>query len=297
MFPIKSRCPQPQIQVIRGFLFLIALVWGLGNPLSPSTHHDTLGSPIAATDAAGKVIWQEGYQPYGQRLNNSQASTNNKLWFTGKSQDASGLVYMGARYYHPALGRFLSRDPVNPNPKNPLSFNRYAYANDNPYRFVDPDGRSPVDILGLSPHSGLSPHVKPLQIDVLAESGIPSGGIAKMTPPQPVGGNGGEKRLGGKTQNEATGFLGRAGNELKNASYQKVRNEPAQINSRDFSGHALDQMQNRGVMPSVVENTVNTGQQFPTRTGTTGYYDSINNTRVIVNSDTGRVVTVIRGAP
>jgi RHS repeat-associated protein len=122
MFHVKGYCPHPQIQVIWGFLFLIALVWGLGNSLSPSTHNDALGSPIAAADAAG----------------------SNKLWFTGKTQDASGLVYMGARYYHPALGRFLSRDPVNPNPKNPLSMNRYAYANDNPYRFVDPDGRSPV---------------------------------------------------------------------------------------------------------------------------------------------------------
>jgi hypothetical protein len=92
----------PQTQMIWGFLFLITLVWGLGNPISPSAHDDTLGSPIASTDAAGKIIWQEGYKPYGQRLNNSSTSTTNKLWFTGKTQDASGLMYMGARYYHPA---------------------------------------------------------------------------------------------------------------------------------------------------------------------------------------------------
>jgi RHS repeat-associated protein len=98
-------------------------------------------------------------------------------------------------------------------------------------------------------------------------------------------------------EREATGFLGRAGNELKNAPYQKVRNKATQINGRDFSGHALDQMQNRGVMPSVVENALNTGTQFPTRAGTNGFYDAVNNVRVIVNSETGLVVTVIRGAP
>ena len=90
-------------------------------------------------------------------------------------------------------------------------------------------------------------------------------------------------------EREATGFLGRAGNELKNAPYQNVRNEATKINGRDFSGHALDQMQNRGVMPSVVENALSTGAQFPTRAGTTGFYDTVNNIRVIVNSETSRM--------
>jgi len=56
-------------------------------------------------------------------------------------------------------------------------------------------------------------------------------------------------------------------------------------------------MQNRGVTPSVVENTFSTGTQFPTRAGTIGFYDAGNNVRVIVNSETGWVVTVIRGKP
>jgi hypothetical protein len=107
-----------------------------------------------------------------------------------------------------------------------------------------------------------------------------------------------------KTGAEATGFLGSKGFELGNAVrageqvvIQDVRNAPAVIGSRNFSGHALDQMQNRGIMPSVVENTLNVGQSFPTRAGTAGFYDSVNNVRVIVNSQNGTVVTVIRGAP
>lgn len=51
---------------------------------------------------------------------------------------ATGLVYMQQRYYDPALGVFLSTDPIAPL-KGP--FNRYWYANANPYRFTDPDGR------------------------------------------------------------------------------------------------------------------------------------------------------------
>ncbi|MGH8051011.1 MAG: RHS repeat-associated core domain-containing protein, partial [Arenimonas sp.] len=45
------------------------------------------------------------------------------------------------RYYDPVIGRFLSVDPVETDPNTGASFNRYAYANNNPYRFTDPDGR------------------------------------------------------------------------------------------------------------------------------------------------------------
>ncbi len=74
-------------------------------------------------------------------------------------------------------------------------------------------------------------------------------------------------------------------------------NEPATINGIDYSGHALDQMQGRGVVPSVVQNTVNVGQNFPTGAGTVGYFDAVNNIRVIVSTTSGKVVTVIPGAP
>ncbi len=94
-----------------------------------------------------------------------------------------------------------------------------------------------------------------------------------------------------------SGFKGVMGLELKNAPYQTVRNKPATIGQRDYTGHSLDQMQNRGLMPSVVENTIKTGKAFQTRAGTVGYYDSVNKTRAIVDSTTGRVVTVIRGKP
>jgi uncharacterized protein RhaS with RHS repeats len=47
---------------------------------------------------------------------------------------------MQARYYDPVIGRFYSNDPVGF--RDVHSFNRYAYANNNPYKYVDPDGRT-----------------------------------------------------------------------------------------------------------------------------------------------------------
>ena len=72
-----------------------------------------------------------------------------RVWFTGHQQDEdSGLVYAGARHYDPVVGRFLSVDPASGDPTNQFTFNRYAYGNNNPYRYVDPDGRETTFIGG-----------------------------------------------------------------------------------------------------------------------------------------------------
>jgi uncharacterized protein RhaS with RHS repeats len=57
-------------------------------------------------------------------------------------------MYMQARYYDPVIGRFYSNDPVGF--RDIHSFNRYAYANNNPYKYIDPDGRSSINARGLS---------------------------------------------------------------------------------------------------------------------------------------------------
>src|SRR3954468_18166668 len=64
------------------------------------------------------------------------------IGFTGHVNDAdTGLVYMQQRYYDPVAGRFLSVDPAVTSASTGSSFNRYSYAEGNPYKFIDPDGR------------------------------------------------------------------------------------------------------------------------------------------------------------
>ncbi len=63
------------------------------------------------------------------------------LWYIGQRWDSVlGLYDYRARYYHPALGRFISADPVVPEPGNPQSLNRYAYVYNNPLRYTDSSG-------------------------------------------------------------------------------------------------------------------------------------------------------------
>ncbi len=52
------------------------------------------------------------------------------------------LMYYGARFYDPFLGRFLVADTIAPDPGNPQSLNRYSYVNGNPLRYVDSTGHS-----------------------------------------------------------------------------------------------------------------------------------------------------------
>ncbi|MDP3670776.1 MAG: RHS repeat-associated core domain-containing protein [Telluria sp.] len=101
-------------------------------------HTDGLGSPVAITSSAGGLVSRTRYEPYG--LTASGATT--AIGFTGHVNAADiGLVYMQQRYYDPVAGRFLSIDPVVTDANTGTSFNRYAYAANNPYKYIDPDGR------------------------------------------------------------------------------------------------------------------------------------------------------------
>jgi RHS repeat-associated protein len=146
------------------FAYLLA-----GTAVSAQTvtyfHNDASGTPLLATDAGGGVVWKESYRPYGERLNNPSAEFGNSVGFAGKPFDPStGLAYVGARYYNPAIGRFMGIDPAPANPGGVHGSNRYAYANNNPYKYVDLDGHSPIDVaflvwdigkLGVAVYSGV----------------------------------------------------------------------------------------------------------------------------------------------
>ena len=102
-------------------------------------HTDALGSPVAESDETGVIVARYEYEPYGVAIGEG---VKDGPAYTGHVADsATGLTYMQQRYYDPELGAFVSVDPVSAYSSPLEQFNRYRYANDDPYGFTDPDGR------------------------------------------------------------------------------------------------------------------------------------------------------------
>ena len=134
------------------FLLLIQITAGADTTITTYYIPDPQGSPIAAMDEQGNIKWRKHYRPFGAEIEQGQASKDNRIGYTGHVPDRdTGLTYMGARYYDPVIGRFMSMDPASVNPNDPASFNRYAYGKNNPYIYVDPDGKAPQWIFGRRP--------------------------------------------------------------------------------------------------------------------------------------------------
>jgi len=123
-----------------------------------ATDHLT-GSNVVMS-ATGGVEEATDYNPYGDiRLDNKNTAFSEVRKFAGHEYDAAdGLSYQGARYYDPALGRFLSEDPIylaiGTDPatlekilKDPQALNSYAYVRNNPLKYVDPDGKWFMEVL------------------------------------------------------------------------------------------------------------------------------------------------------
>ncbi|MDZ5842799.1 RHS repeat-associated core domain-containing protein [Stenotrophomonas maltophilia] len=147
----RFRRIEDRIRKLGAFGAWLCCVLLLGLGVSPAAiaqttvtyiHTDALGSVVAESDANGNVIKRYDYEPYGAVVG---GQVTDGPGYTGHVSDsATGLSYMQQRYMDPQLGVFLSVDPVTAYQKPVEQFNRYRYANGNPYKFTDPDGRQAI---------------------------------------------------------------------------------------------------------------------------------------------------------
>ncbi len=104
---------------------------------------DHLGSTCMLDDFdSGVADMSVDYLPFGQKYSVSGGGEGTAYKFTGHEEDSGiGLYYARARYYNPAIGRFLTPDPAG------QSWNPYSYVGNRPLDFVDPDGRWRIPIV------------------------------------------------------------------------------------------------------------------------------------------------------
>jgi RHS repeat-associated protein len=93
---------------------------------------------LGEVDAGGNVTYTAKYDVYGA-TRGSTGSSDSKYKFVGgightTEPDTGGLIYMRARWYDPAAGRFISEDPAG------HGINWYIYCDDNPINSTDPSG-------------------------------------------------------------------------------------------------------------------------------------------------------------
>jgi RHS repeat-associated protein len=104
---------------------------------------DTLGSARQVRDSNGSPVYGGQYDPYGMPLQQASLSANSSLpgfGYTGEETDAGSLLYLRARYYDPATGMFLGRDPVEGEMGQITSRNGYDYVGGNPINYTDSSG-------------------------------------------------------------------------------------------------------------------------------------------------------------
>jgi RHS repeat-associated protein len=104
-------------------------------------HVDHLGSTRLKTNSSGGIIYESNYEPFGVGCGEGGVEDYR---YTGKHEDITGLYYFGARYYDPTTGRFITRDTVFGKLIDPQSQNKYVYCMNNPQKYTDQDGNSPI---------------------------------------------------------------------------------------------------------------------------------------------------------
>lgn len=107
-------------------------------------HGDHLGTATFVTNSQAEATQFFLNLPFGETMiEQMDGSYDNPFKFNAKElDDDTGLYYYGARYYNPRLSIWYGVDPLAD--KMP-SWSPYAYAFDNPVKFIDPDGREPLD--------------------------------------------------------------------------------------------------------------------------------------------------------
>ncbi len=128
-------------------------------------HYDGLGSTRALSDELGELTDSYDYEAFGEVLSQT-GSTVNDYKFQGEQYDNTlGQIYLRARYYDPASGRFTQMDTYQGNNFDPVSLHKYLGMNADPVMYNDPTGNfsmgsvmSGLNVMGRLVNTAMTVH-------------------------------------------------------------------------------------------------------------------------------------------
>lgn len=233
---------------------------------------------------------------------------------------------MRNRYYSPTLSRFVSSDPIG---FGGGDANLFRYVGGDPVNSSDPlgtvisggvgfgiacctfGGPSDFALDGISfdfSQLGVALAGQGLTLAVNSGAGLTVGGgsadisgqgqillAGRFGVFEPDEGGGGAPSESFQVVPPASAPVGSINEPLPRPLYQPRLNAPGLVGDRPYSGHAFDKMQMFGIPPSVVEETIKSGESFPGKNGVLGFHSPHNGMTVLVDPKTGLVITVYPG--
>jgi RHS repeat-associated protein len=106
--------------------------------------YNQTASTTQLTNSTGQIATTYTYDPPGNTTVSGTPNANPER-YAASLTNPTGLDLMGSRYYDPAIGRFISQDPLGLAAGSP---NLYEYAGDDPVDLNDPSGLSPLSVVG-----------------------------------------------------------------------------------------------------------------------------------------------------
>jgi RHS repeat-associated protein len=165
---------------------------------------DPNGTATHSLNAFTAVEQVRRFDPYGNERGPQPASWPGQQSFVGGVEDPTGLIHIGARSYDPAIGRFLSVDPILAIGDN-QQINGYSYAHNNPITFTDPTGMLTAcagDAYNLCP--GQDPRTQPAGKPKPPEPDNSECFMARVCGPQTGSGGTSPHVIGGGTEQHGT---------------------------------------------------------------------------------------------
>jgi len=108
--------------------------------------YDGNGNVVDVVDQNGGVVAHYEYSPFGELITSTGTmATKNPFQFSTKyTDDETGLLYYGYRYYNPSTGRWINRDPI----EEDGGLNLYGFVGNSPLNYIDPLGLWSLNFVG-----------------------------------------------------------------------------------------------------------------------------------------------------